>query len=412
MYPLRLAFRNLFRRKQRTLLASGVLALAVFIFLVIDSFMLGMMELSFGNLIDFETAHLQLARKDFFEEEEYLSLDEVFVFDRKMRDELAREKAVESFTPLIEFQAEIIAGREDFPVRTTAVEPDSFSEVMRVPEYLVEGEFLKPGDRGAVIGSDLAELMNLEKGDIYTLHFRDAAGAYNVMQGEVRGIISTPSPRLNRNTVLVSREYGKTAAGVADKAVSQVKVRLSDRELAEAAARRLDKNMGAEISARYYRETSDILEAMESWIRLENFVILGLILVVGAIGIVNVVVLSALERMEEIGLMKAMGLSEKQIVGVFAMEAAGIGIIGGILGCVSGAAAVALLAEFGLDLEIFYGEGVHGLGIPVLERLYGVWNPRAFIFVFIFVVLLAVVISLIPSIWAARQDPIEAIRGG
>jgi len=112
---------------------------------------------------------------------------------------------------------------------------------------------------------------------------------------------------------------------------------------------------------------------------------------------------------EEIGLMKAMGLKEKEIIRIFSLEAGGIGILGGIIGCGLGALTVGIFARFGLDLEIVYGDGVEELGLPILERIYGVWNLSAFVFVFIFVVVLALAASLLPSIWAARKDPIDAI---
>ena len=408
MYYFRIAFRNLFRRKRRTFVAAGVLAFAILVFLLIDSFMLGMLEISFSNLIDFETAHVQIARSDFFAEDGF-PLDEVFSFTGEKRELLEAREEVIAFTPLLEFQADLIAGREEFPVKATAIETESFNETFRVNDYMVEGEFVEPGESGVVIGRQLADMMELEVGDFYTLHFQDDTGAFNTLQGEVRGIVSTPSPQVNRHTAFVSHEYAHAAVGVEEDKASQVMAQLNEREKAGAVASELDGDVGGGLMARSYRESSEMLESMEVWITIENYVILGLILLVGAIGIINVIVLSALERVEEIGLMKAMGLKEKEIVRVFSLEAGGIGLLGGLMGCLLGAISVGLFARYGLDLEAVYGDGVEELGLPILERLYGVWNPSAFAFMFIFVTILALVASLLPSFWAARKDPIDAI---
>ena len=408
MYYFRIAFRNLFRRKKRTFVAAGVLAFAILVFLLIDSFMLGMMEISFSNLIDFETAHVQMARPDFFDEEDF-SLDDTFTFTGEEKELLEARDEVTAFTPKLEFQAELIGGREEFPVKATAIDAESFRETFQVHEYLVEGEFIEPGESGVVIGQQLAEMLELDIGDFYTLYFQDDTGSFNTIQGEVRGIVSTPSPQVNRHTAYLSHEYAYPAVGLEGDKASQVMVQIDERERAGAVAAALDEDVSGGLRARSYRESSEMLESMEVWITIENYVILGLILLVGAIGIINVIVLSALERVEEIGLMKAMGLKEKEIIRIFSLEAGGIGILGGIIGCGLGALTVGIFARFGLDLEIVYGDGVEELGLPILERIYGVWNLSAFVFVFIFVVVLALAASLLPSIWAARKDPIDAI---
>jgi len=409
MYLPKIAFRNLFRRKKRTFIAAGVLAFAIFVFLFIDSFMLGMMEISFSNLIDLETGHVQLAREDFFAQEEDLLLDEVFTFSEEIKSQLKNREEVTAYTPVLEFRANLIAGREEFPVKATAIDPESFQETFRVHEYVVEGEFIEGGESGVVIGRQLAEMLELEVGEFCTLLFQDDTGVLNTLQGEIRGIVSTPSPQVNQHIAFLSQDYAHTAVGVEENAVSQVMISLENREQAGAVAAALDNNTGNGLRARSYREASDMLVALEAQATLENYVLLALILLVGAIGVINVIVLSSLERVEEIGLMKAMGVKESEIVRVFSLEAGGIGLLGGLLGCLTGAVAVGLMAHFGIDLETVLGKGVGEMGIPILERLYGVWNPSSFVFVFAFVIILALAASLLPSFWAARKDPIEAI---
>jgi len=65
MYLIRIAWRNLWRRKRRTFVTAGVLALAVFIFLLMDSLMGGMGDISYNNIIDFESAHLEIGLEGF-----------------------------------------------------------------------------------------------------------------------------------------------------------------------------------------------------------------------------------------------------------------------------------------------------------------------------------------------------------
>ena len=132
-----------------------------------------------------------------------------------------------------------------------------------------------------------------------------------------------------------------------------------------------------------------------------------MVLLIGIVGIINNVVLSALERTEEIGMMKALGMREMEIVSVFMVEATGIGIIGSLVGCLLGAVGVGWLVKYGFDIS--YAGDMTTYGIPILNRLYGVWNLSAFGFLFVLGIMVALLSSITPALWAARKDPVKAI---
>ncbi|MCK8824144.1 ABC transporter permease [Fuchsiella alkaliacetigena] len=412
MYLLRIAFRNLFRRRKRTLIIASILSLAVITFLLLDSFMMGMMDLSFGNVIDFETPHIEIARENFFAEadaKQELPLAETFSPSQDILAELKASQGFSALTPVLDFSANFIAGREEFPVLVRSIEPTTFGEVFKNEDYLVAGEFVEAGDSGVVIGSQLAKFFNLEVGDFYTLRFRDKQDYFSTIEGEVKGIVSTPHPEMNLGTVLVARDYAVKYLGVSEDQVSQLMLRMDNRNIALSQADKLgDKLADSAYEVRSYRDASEMLTSLEAWGYLETYFILALILLVGAIGIINAIVLSALERVKEIGMMKAMGLKESQIVQVFVLEAGGLGVIGGLIGCTVAAIVNALFATFGIDVESFWD--VAELGLPMSGRIYGVWNPSSFVMIFLFVIVIAVVASIIPSYWAARKDPVEAIH--
>ena len=135
---------------------------------------------------------------------------------------------------------------------------------------------------------------------------------------------------------------------------------------------------------------------------------MSVVLLIGMIGIVNNVILSALERTSEIGMMKALGMGEWEIVFVFMAEATGIGILGGLMGCLLGFIRVNWLVNNGLDFARIMGEDLDWseYGVPVLERIYGVWN---YPYIFLLGVIVAILSSIAPSYWAAHKDPVEAI---
>ncbi len=413
MYLIKIALRNLRRRSKRTLVIAGILALAVICFLLLDSFMIGMMNLSFGNIIDFETPHIEIAREGFFAEvdaDNQLPLEETFVPEGELLVKIKATEGFKNMTSVLDFSADFIAGRYEFPVLVRSLEPKTFGDVFFHEDYLVAGEFIDKGEPGVVIGSELAKFFGLETGDYFTIRFQDKDNYFNTIEGEIQGIMTTPNPKMNMQTVLLDKNHAVQSLGVGENKVSQLMVRMKSRELALEQAGILEEEIGggSQLEVRSYRDASEMLTSLEAWGYLETYFILALILFIGAIGIINAVILSSLERIEEIGMMKAMGLKENEIVRIFVLEAGGIGIIGGLLGCAIGAAGVGLLSRFGFDLELFMD--FSELGVPIMGRIYGVWNLSSFVLIFVLVIVIAVIASIIPSLWAARKDPVKAIH--
>ena len=374
--------------------------------------MLGLFDVSFENIIDFETPHITVGRPEFIsgvDEGERLPIEETFVPDDEMLAEIQGLEGFSDFTSVLDFDADFIAGRYDYPVLVRSIDPESFEKVFNHSKYLIEGEFLQPGDTGVVIGDQLAGFFDLEVGDFYTLRFQDKQGSFNTLQGEVKGIFSVPHPEMNIDTVLVDREEAAAALALEQDMISQLMVRMEDRQLAEAQAEILDDRLsGTAFEVMSYRDASDFLTAIEAFGYIEIYFILALFLIVGAVGIISALVLAALERIEEIGMMKAMGLKRSQIVRVFMLEAAGIGVIGGTLGMILAGISITLLRNFGIDMEAFLD--MEGLGLPFTGRLYGGWNFSSFPLIFIFIVVIALLASIVPAYWAAGKDPSDAIH--
>lgn len=118
--------------------------------------------------------------------------------------------------------------------------------------------------------------------------------------------------------------------------------------------------------------------------------IASIALLVGGIGVMNIMLVSVTERTKEIGLKKAIGAKKKRILVQFLTESAVLTSIGGILGACSG---------IGLAYLIAYVTGAPvAIDIPVM------------IFAVIFSMMIGIIFGLIPSIKAANLNPIDALR--
>ncbi len=408
MFLTRLAFKNLIRHRNRTLITASIIAFAIFFYIFLDSMIGGMTELSYNSIIDYEAGHLQIMNNQYWEEKDEFPLDYLFTVNENLLNVVSDSTGYQASSPELDVLARLNNGTNEIPVVAKGIIPDRFEQVFNIDKKFVDGKMFSPGENKAVMGKKLAELLRLEKGDYIILLVKDKNGTFNTIEAEIYGLIHTANPAVNNNYVYLPLDTVQQALNV-DKQVSKLIVRLENKYLAETVDQKIEEKL-----------VSDRNLSVHTWSDLEavsvagakqkgNQLVMVIILLIAAIAIINTVILAALERMEEIGMMKAMGLRVPEIIYTFVLESTGIGILGGIIGIILGSIGVWFLVNYGIDFTGLVGVDMSSFGIPVLGKFYGVWNPSAFIMVFSFGVIVSVIASILPAYWAASKDPVKAI---
>lgn len=195
-------------------------------------------------------------------------------------------------------------------------------------------------------------------------------------------------------TVMVRRE----SLGVTPSSYSVVKVKVADSEHLEAVRNRLIE-LGFSVVA-----LLDTVEQANAIFRIIQIIlaVFGMAaLVVSAIGMINTMTVALLERMQEIGIMKAIGASDRTIAFLFLTESAIIGMLGGITGVIIGYSAGALF-NFGLNLlaQFLGGQSVHIFARPV-------WF---IILIIAFSGIVGFIAGIFPARRAGKLRPLAALR--
>lgn len=129
-----------------------------------------------------------------------------------------------------------------------------------------------------------------------------------------------------------------------------------------------------------------VIQLLSMWI----FAVAAISLLMGGVGIMNIMLLVVTERMHEIGVRKAVGASGRQILGQFVLEATVLSVVGGVIGIALSTGVIGLLRVY-TDLDPVISWTAIGIAASVS-------------------IAIGVLFGAIPAIKAARKDPIEALR--
>jgi putative ABC transport system permease protein len=410
MFSLKLGLKNLTRQKRRNFITILVIAFAFFVYLFLDSLMEGMTEMSFNNIKNYDTGSIQLAHPVYWEDKDKLPLENLLYLNQDVEESVKNTDGVSGVSPELRFIANLNNGIDEIAVQGIGISIEQYNQVFATQNHVVEGSMFTPGELKAVMGVGLAELMDLKINDNITLLFRTKENTFNTIDLEISGLLHTPNPVINNGIVFVPLDIARQALNV-ENGISMLAVKIEKEKEVNPTINNMnqvfqEKNMN--IRAYSWKESAKTVIAIGAAEDAETAVMLIIILSIGMIGIINNIILSSLERTREIGTMKALGMREWEIVSVFMVEATGLGILGGLAGCLLGFVGVWWITEIGYDLS-YIGGDMSLYGVPIIDKIYGVWNFSSFVFIFFFGIIVALFSSIGPAYWAAHKDPVKAI---
>ncbi|MEM0475761.1 MAG: ABC transporter permease, partial [Candidatus Norongarragalinales archaeon] len=269
---------------------------------------------------------------------------------------LARVDGVSKIDARIEGQATVSIAGKEARVQIVGVDPAAFNE-LSASTPLVSGRKLNPSDKfTAVIGSRVYSRL-FEGQDLLNRQVKVVNNFNDSYSFRVVGLLNATSGSMvvSDNAVYVPVEAAKTVLNASNPSVFFILVR--DGYTADEVAAELEKQLLAlhRVSADkpdFTITTAAFLESTVADVTNTLSLFLGGIaaisLLVGAIGVANTMFMSVLERIKEIGILKALGLKDGEVLRLFLFESAAIGLVGGVLGIALSFALSLVLVAFGI----------------------------------------------------------------
>ncbi|MES2291962.1 MAG: ABC transporter permease [Pseudomonadota bacterium] len=299
-------------------------------------------------------------------------------------------------SPMLQGQGLMTFAGKDEALSLNGMVPKDIESVSTIGNYMIDGSVkdLTGNPDGIIIGSELARILSLEKGESITI----SASTGQVHTFKIVGIFHTGRSAFDQTQVFLALKKVQALLNRPNRA-NQIVVKLDDPYAA--------RDLSAQIESRLQYKSVSWQEASEdimSALALRNIImysVVGAVLLVAAFGIYNVISTVVMEKQRDIAILKSMGFHARDVQTIFLME----GILLGVLGCAFG-------LPFGTG--IMFGLGQLAFKFPGTTQLTQMpidWSWQQFAIAGSFALIAAIGAALLPARKAAKVRPVDILRG-
>lgn len=407
----KMAWRNVWRHRRRTLITLSSIALATMLAVL----MTGMQDASWRDLIDVAArmggGHVTLQHPDYLDKP---ALSRT-VTDGVHKARLALEDGgVRRVVSRIVGQTLLSTATDSFGAGFIAFDPAlEDGDTLSVLEAIVEGRSFERADEGGMLlGARLAANLGVTIGRKVVYTMTDRQGQIVTGLARVGGILRTGSPSVDLGLCLLPIDAVRAALGYADDEATQIALFLDDNRESARVARRMNARLGDGTVALSWREAQPDLDSFIAMKKGGMVVFEALILILCAAGIFNTLFVSVMERLREFGILIAVGFAPRRLFILVMVESLWLGLAGLTLGVVFVAWPYHYLSRTGIDLSALYAGrqsiDVAGVGMSAVMKV-GIY-PESAVAIALTVLAATLLSGIYPAWRAGRVSPVESIK--
>jgi ABC-type lipoprotein release transport system permease subunit len=404
---MRMAWRNLWRNSRRTALALAAIGLSVTLVLAYTSILRAysqwIVETMTGPMLGHVQAHAPSWRKDRLMERTLRDVDATLATLRGDPDVASAMARV--YAPALAAREE-----EGFAVVVMGIDSRAESGAARLLTDVVE----PLREREALVGRQLAKLMNVRVGDEVAVVGQGVDGSLANDLFTVKGLVTTSVDLVNRQGILIELSDAQALFAMPDEA-HEIVIHAQHSDGAAALAGRLAGT--GTLSNAEVLDWQTLAPEMVTLVRvidLAGLLVLLLVFVAAAAGVANTMVMATFERTREFGMLLALGTQPSRLVRLVIAESMTLGVVGAVMGSSIGIALVMITHETGIDYSWLAGGGPSELSFAGLRfslRFY----PALTVVDVARAIGAVCVTSLLAATWpalrASRLQPVQALRG-
>lgn len=284
-----------------------------------------------------------------------------------------------------------------YGVQAIGIDPVLEQSASSLKAAIIDGEFINR-EGTIVVDESISEELGAKVGSFVKVITQRASGEESLRMLVV-GIFNVPGPILFGDTIIIHHGDLKELYGLDERYSSGIMIRLQDPKTAESVKEWVQESYASDDSIRV--QTVDdygggIITAYE-----EGIAFVGLLsysgMAASGLGVITILMMMVNSKIREIGILRAIGMRGKDVLAIFIIDGAILGIVGAVLGAIGGSLISLYLAQN--PVALFSGL------VPNI-----IFEPEALVFPMIFGFSLSVIASIYPAVRASRYQPEEAMR--
>ncbi len=402
---LRIAWRNIWRNKKRTLITISSITLAVVMAVFTRSFQEGTYAKMIENAVGKFTGYVQVHQKDYWDDK---TIDNGITVNDTLVREILSLKNVEGVNLRLESFSLASFGNSTKGTLVMGIDPEKETQMLDLKDKMIKGNYIRPADRSIILGSKLADYLKIDVGDTLVLLGQGHWGQSAIGAFPVKGILKMPAPDIDRQIVfmplMLAREFFSFENGVTSLVVISEE---SDQaqEITDAINASIDTTQYKAIT--WQEMAPEMLQQIEGD-KVGGIFMIAILYMIIAFGVFGTVLMMTEERKREFAVMVAIGMQKTKLMLVSFYETILMNSIGVILGVIITVPLIIYFNIYPIEITGETAESIEKLGVePVLPTIL-----RLSIFVNNIIIILVItgISSIYPLISLWRLKVIKSLR--
>lgn len=404
MRTYRIAWRNLWRNRRRTLITMASVFFGVLLATVMSSMQEGSYSNMINNVVKFYSGYIQIHDQEYWENK---TLYYSFEMDDSLYKEISLVEEIKSVIPRLESFALLSTGDLTQPSMVIGVEPGKENELTNLSQWVIRGDYFDNDENAVLIGETLARNLDSGVGDTLAFLSQGYYGSTVAAEFVIAGILKFPSPDLNKGFAYMRLDRAQQFF-YADGMLTSLSIMVEDYEKVEPAMKKLDQILDDRYEAMSWDEMQPELVQMIESDRAGGIIMKAILYMIIAFGILGTILMMMSERRREMGIMVAVGMKKHKLAGILFLELVYMGLLGVIAGILASFPIIAVVINNPIPITGDAAQAMLDMGIE--PSLVFSATPPVFYNQLITVFIIAVGIALYPVIKVLGMKEIEYLR--
>jgi len=397
----KMAFRAIGRNRRRSFFSALAISVGLALLILMASVVEGEMGSAIDKAILLQSGHLQVRAASYDENKSSLKWEDLVQNPDQVTSQIAAFSQVEAATPRLYASGFLSKGDQSAGARIFGIEPESAAN-KPYKDGVISGNYLTADDReGVLVGKPLADKLHLSAGDQVNLSVNTANGDVVEQTFNVRGIYSTGTYGFDSGTIFLPLAKAQAITQTENHA-STIYVLLKDSAFTDSVANALT---GTGLKILTWKNLNSLIVDWEATAKSYMSLFYLIVLAITASVIINTLIMSVYERTREIGILSAIGMKGRRIMGIFLAESSLLAVGGVFMGILLG-----LLSVYLFNINGFYIGNMGLSGMLVTDTIYARLTANNTVSLAIVTFIVTILAGLYPAVMASRMEPVEALR--